>query len=85
MGHVPSDPQKAPSREHEYFLSLFFLGFILHLGMFKCFLFIVFTLYFKGPYTFRPIFDQFHIFVVPNFDNNFSKTCYFLYISKNRL
>ena len=50
--------------------------------MFKCFLFIVFTLYFKGPHTFRLIFDQFHIFVVPNFDNNFSKTCYFLYISK---
>ena len=53
--------------------------------MFKCFLFIVFTLYFKGLYTFRPIFDKFYIFMVSNFDNNFSKTCYFLYISKNRL
>ena len=39
MGHVPSDPPRAPSREHGYFLSLIFLGFILHLGMFKCFLF----------------------------------------------
>ena len=29
--------------------------------MFKCFLFIVFTLYFKGLYTFRLIFDQFLI------------------------
>ena len=53
--------------------------------MFKCFLFIVFILYFKGPYTFKLIFDQFHIFMVPNFDNNVGKTCYFLYISKNRL
>ena len=50
--------------------------------MFKCFLFIVFTLYFKGLYTFRLIFDQFHSFMVFNFDNNFSKTCYFLCISK---
>ena len=60
--------------------------------MFKCFLFIVFTLYFKGLYTFRLIFDQFHIFMVFNFDNNFSKTffvlvktvckaCYNLYIN----
>ena len=53
--------------------------------MFKCFLFIVFILYFKGPYMLRPIFDQFHIFMVPNFDNNFSKTCYFPYISEIRL
>ena len=50
--------------------------------MFKCFLFIVFTLYFKELHTFRLIFGQFHIFMVPNFDNNFSKTCYFLCISK---
>ena len=39
--------------------------------MFKCFLFIAFTLYFKGLYTFRLIFDQFHSFMVFNFDNNF--------------
>ena len=38
--------------------------------MFKCFLFIVFTLYFKGLYTFRLIFDQFHSFRVFNFGNN---------------
>ena len=53
--------------------------------MFKCFLFVVFILYFKGLYTFRPIFDQFHIFMIPNFDNNFSKTCYFLYIVKKTI
>ena len=53
--------------------------------MFKCFLFIVFILYFYGLHMFKLIFDQFHIFMVLNFDNNFSKTCYFLYISKNRL
>ena len=53
--------------------------------MFKCFLFIVFTLYFKELHMFKPIFDQFYIFKVPNLDNNFSKTCYFLYISKNHL
>ena len=32
---------------------------------------------------FRLIFDQFHSFMVFNFDYNFSKTCYFLCISKN--
>ena len=50
--------------------------------MFKCFLFIVFTLYFKGFYTFRLVFDQFHSFMVFNFDNNFSKTCYFFVLVK---
>ena len=69
-------------RDNMKFSKSFFLGFILHRGMFKCFLFIVFILYFKGLFTFRPIFGQFHIFMVPNFDNNFSKTCYFLCISK---
>ena len=67
------------------FSKSFFLGFILHLGMFKCFLFIIFILYFKELHMFRLIFGQFHIFMVPNFDNNCSKTCYLLCISKNRL
>ena len=62
--------------------------------MFKCFLFIVFTLYFKGLYTFRLIFDKFHSFMVFNFDNNLvklvislvlvktvCKACYNLYIN----
>ena len=53
--------------------------------MFKCFLFIVFILYLQGPQMFRLIFDQFPIFVVLNFGNNFSKTGYFPYISKSHL
>ena len=62
------------------FSKSFFLGFILH--GFKCFLFIVFILYFKGLFTFRPIFGQFHVRMVPNFDNHFSKTCYFFVLVK---
>ena len=50
--------------------------------MFKCFLFIVFTLYYKGLYTFRLIFDQFHSFMVFNFDNNFSKLVIFFVLVK---
>ena len=62
--------------------------------MFKCFLFIVFTLYFKGLYTFRLIFDQFHSFMVFNFEiilvklviffvlvKTVCKACYNLYIN----
>ena len=82
MGHVPSDLTRAPKGQHGNLPKSFFLGFILHLGMFKCFSFIAFTLYFKGLYMFRLIFDQFHSFMVFNFDNNFSKTCYFPCISK---
>ena len=50
--------------------------------MFKCFLFIAFTLYFKGLYTFRLIFDQFHSFIVFNFDNGFSKVVIFFVLVK---
>ena len=50
--------------------------------MFKCFLFIVFTLYFKGLYTFRLIFDQFHDFMVFNFDNNLVKLVIFFILVK---
>ena len=80
MGHVPSDLTRAPKGQHGNLLSLFF--FILHLGMFKCFLFITFTLYFKGLYTFRLIFDQFHSFVVFNFDNNLVKLVIFFILVK---
>ena len=54
MGHVPIRPYKSTQGTTWKLSKSHFLIFILHLGMFKCFLFIVFILYFKGPYTFRP-------------------------------
>ena len=48
MGHVPSDLTRAPKGQHGKLLSLFFLGFILHLGMSKCFLFYCIYTVFQG-------------------------------------